>query len=324
VEMLKEVIKEKDELLREAVSEVAKKTIYLDAVLNTTHDTGIAATDGETIAFVNQTAQGILGVKEADAIGRDLLEFHKLLGISPRRVRHALTQVKRGSQHRFSATLERGGVKRYVDGRVSGINGGGKITGYVLMLRDITERRMAEETIHRMAYHDPLTGLPNRYLVSDRLEQGLSQAKRRGSLLAVMLLDLDGFKLVNDTLGHNVGDLLLRAVAGSIEGVLRKSDTVGRMGGDEFLVVLPEVKTPEGVAAVASKLLKTVRQARTVDGHDISVTTSIGLALYPWDGADAQELIQRADSAMYRAKESGRDTYRFARDDLDKPGFNHP
>ncbi|MFZ5426140.1 MAG: diguanylate cyclase domain-containing protein [Thermodesulfobacteriota bacterium] len=324
VEMLKGVIREKDDLLREAVNEAAKKSVYLDTILNTSIDTGIAATDGQTIAFINQAARDILGANGADAIGIDLLDYHRSIGVSQARVKRALAKVRRGEQHKFAAQIGPAGSSRHVEARVSGILGGPAPSGYVLMVRDVTERRMAEATIRRMAYHEALTGLPNRFLVSDRLEQGLSQAKRRGCLLAVMLLDLDGFKKVNDTHGHNVGDLLLRAVARSIESLLRKSDTVGRMGGDEFLVILPEVKTLEGTAAVASKVLKAVGQARDIAGNPIKVTTSIGIALYPWDGEDAATLIQKADAAMYRAKDAGRDTCFFSREDLMKAGYNHP
>lgn len=324
VEMLKGVIREKDDLLREAVNEAAKKSVYLDTILNTSIDTGIAATDGQTIAFINQAAREILGANGADAIGMDLVEFHRSIGVSQVRVKRALAKVRRGEQHKFAAQIGSAGASRYMEARVSGILGGSAPSGYVLMVRDVTERRIAEATIRRMAYHDALTGLPNRFLVSDRLEQGLSQAKRRGCLLAVMLLDLDGFKTVNDTLGHNVGDLLLRAVARSIESLLRKSDTVGRMGGDEFLIILPEVKTLEGTAAVASKVLKAVGQAREIAGHPIKVTTSAGIALYPWDGEDASTLIQKADAAMYRAKDAGRDTCCFSRGDLMASGYNHP
>jgi diguanylate cyclase (GGDEF)-like protein/PAS domain S-box-containing protein len=324
VEMLKEVIREKDQLLREAVNEAAKKSIYLDTILNTTVDTGIAATDGETIAFVNQAARDILpGCDEA--IGKSLMDFHKLLGVSPSRLKRVMAHIRMGNRHRFSAEVEKDGVRRYIDGRISAIWGGGaKPSGYVFMFRDVTERRQAEMTITHMAYHDALTGLPNRFLVADRLEQGLAQARRRGYLLAVMLLDLDGFKTVNDTLGHNVGDLLLKEVASRLPGLLRKSDTIGRMGGDEFLIVLPEVKTPEGVASVAAKMLKAVQETRNISNHDITVSTSIGLALYPWDGADAQSLIQKADQAMYMAKEAGRNTYRFASESRDGLAFNHP
>ncbi|WP_243360988.1 diguanylate cyclase domain-containing protein [Fundidesulfovibrio terrae] len=324
VEMLKDVIREKDELLREAVMEAARKSVYLDTILNSSMDLGIAATEGGVIAFINQSAQDMFGVIEGDVIGRDIIEFHKSLGVPASRIRRVLSHVRKGNSHAFSTRLG-GGAGKYIDGQVSGIAGpAGKPDGYVFMMRDVTERRSAENTIRHMAYHDALTGLPNRLLVADRLEQGLAQAKRRACLLAVMLLDLDGFKAINDSLGHNVGDELLKAIGARIAGLLRKSDTVGRMGGDEFLIVLPEVKTPEGAASVASKMLKAVWEPRVLAGREIVVSTSIGLALYPWDGADAKSLIQRADAAMYRAKEAGRNTYRFAGEGRDGQSFRHP
>lgn len=324
VEMLKEVIREKDHLLRQAVNEAARKTNYLDTILNASLDMGVAATDGEVIAFMNQAARGILQADDA-AIGLGLEEFHKDIGVSPARVRRALAKVRKGRQHRFAATVPASGEERYLDCRLSAIEGvEAKPGGYVLIVRDVTERRRAEETIKRMAYHDALTSLPNRFLVSDRLEQGLAQARRKGTLLAVMLLDLDGFKEVNDTLGHNAGDALLKQVAGSVKEVLRKSDTVGRMGGDEFLVVLPDVKTPEGVAAVAAKMLRSVAGPRSLAGQEVSISTSIGVALFPFDGQDSQTLIQKADGAMYAAKEAGRDTYRFAGDQAGSGAYNLP
>ncbi|GFK95056.1 putative signaling protein [Fundidesulfovibrio magnetotacticus] len=325
VEMLKDVIREKDHLLRQAVAEAARKTVYLDTILNTSVDLGIAATDGETIAFVNQAALSLLGLDENQAIGQDVEVFHRCLGVPQSRMRKAVSQVRKGGVHHFRATVSPNGSERFLDARVSGIRDAqGGVTGYVVMLRDVTERRLAEETIRRMAYHDALTGLPNRFLVADRLEQGLNQAKRRGCLLAVMLLDLDGFKVVNDNLGHSTGDLLLKQVAGRIAGLLRRSDTVGRMGGDEFLVVLPEVKTPEGVAAVASKMLRAVGQPVELQGAQARVSASIGLALYPWDGATGEALIQRADAAMYEAKAAGRGTYRFAGKAARELDLNHP
>ena len=321
VEMLKEVIREKDQLLKEAVHEAARKSDYLDTIMNSSMDMGIAATEGDSIVFMNQAARNILGGmggESSDEAQGDLFDFHKRMGISARRVKSVIAKVRRGSQHSFSAKLDSKGCERYLDCCISGIMGEDrKSSGYVVLLRDVTERHLAEETIKHMAYHDALTGLPNRFLASDRLEQGLAQAKRRGCLLAVMLLDLDGFKMVNDTLGHNVGDLLLRSVAAKLDGLLRRSDTVARMGGDEFLVILPEVKTPEGVASVASKMLKAVREIRSVGGCAIRMSTSAGLAMYPWDGDEPQTLIQRADAALYAAKDAGRDTYRFATDKMD-------
>lgn len=319
VETLRNVIREKDLLLREAVAEAAKKTNYLDTILNASLDMGIAATDGDTLAFINQAAQTIFEVDPADVIGRGLVDFHRSIGVSRRRVMNGLAEVRKNKHHSFTFHRKIGGRGQYVETRITAIWEGDKPKDYVCMVRDVTERRMAEETIRRMAYHDALTGLPNRFLVSDRLEQGLAQATRKGCLLGVMLLDLDGFKVVNDTLGHNVGDLLLRQVSERLAGVLRKSDTVGRMGGDEFLIVMPEARDPRDVESVALKVLAAVGEPRRIAGNDLRVTTSLGIALFPYDGLDAQTLIMKADMAMYKAKEGGRSTFRFAEPDADSP-----
>ncbi|WP_243438276.1 diguanylate cyclase domain-containing protein [Fundidesulfovibrio soli] len=313
VEMLREVIREKDEMLREAVGEAARKSIYLDSILNSSMDLGIVASEGNTLAFVNQAARRMLSLPEGEGIGQDLLGLHRALGVTARSFRKILADAKRGKEHGFCVQVGSAEGMRYLEGRVNGIRGGGnQAEGFLLTLQDVTEKRTAEETVRRMAYHDALTGLPNRFLVADRLEQGLAQARRKGSLLAVMLLDLDGFKQVNDTLGHNIGDQLLQAVAGRLGGLLRKSDTVGRMGGDEFLVILPEVKTPEGAAAVAGKMLRAVFEAYAIGGHTLKLSTSIGVSFYPWDGSDAATLIQKADKAMYAAKGAGRNAFRFS------------
>jgi diguanylate cyclase (GGDEF)-like protein len=160
-----------------------------------------------------------------------------------------------------------------------------------------------------MALHDALTGLPNRTLLSDRLNVALAQASRNGHKIAVMMLDLDRFKNVNDSLGHSVGDELLKAVAQRLEDILRRSDTVARMGGDEFIILLPQVNQTEYAARVARKLLNSFKKPFMVEGHELRMTTSIGVALYPEAGEDAESLLRHADNAMYRAKERGRDRY---------------
>lgn len=178
-----------------------------------------------------------------------------------------------------------------------------------LLQQEITERMRAEEIIKQMAYHDALTGLPNRRLFSDRLKVAMAHAQRNQRRLAVMLFDLDHFKDVNDTLGHSMGDRLLQAVGERLTSLLRKEDTVARMGGDEFMVLLPEVAGGEGAAEVAQKILESIREPFVFDGHEIHVTTSIGIALYPDAGEDGDTLMKNADIAMYRAKDQGRDNY---------------
>jgi len=175
--------------------------------------------------------------------------------------------------------------------------------------RDITERKRTEEQLAYMATHDPLTGLPNRMLFNDRLTVALAHAQRNRQKLAVVLLDLDHFKDVNDTLGHSVGDKLLQAVGERLTSLLRKSDTIARMGGDEFMLILPEIARVEDTARVAQKVLESFREPFVFDGHEARITTSIGIAIYPNDGEDADTLMRDADVAMYRAKAQGRNNY---------------
>jgi diguanylate cyclase (GGDEF)-like protein/PAS domain S-box-containing protein len=181
--------------------------------------------------------------------------------------------------------------------------------GVVCVLRDITERTYAEEQIKHLAYHDALTGLPNRLLFKDRLTVALSHAQREHSRLAVLFLDLDRFKVINDSLGHNIGDQLLQAVAARVQSCVRESDTVARLGGDEFTLMLPNLVRSEDAAPIAQKILEAVRYPFHIEGREFFITTSIGISLYPEDGTDAETLIKNADTAMYQAKEQGRDNY---------------
>jgi len=174
---------------------------------------------------------------------------------------------------------------------------------------DITERKRLEQKLVDMATHDPLTGLPNRLLLNDRLAVGLTQAQRNDTRLAVMMLDLDRFKDVNDTFGHSVGDELLRAAGERLTGLVRKSDTVARMGGDEFVVLLPQIAKIEDATRVAQKILEAFRKPFVLGGHQVHTTTSIGIAIYPEDGEDVETLFKNADTAMYWVKEQGRDNY---------------
>ncbi|MCB8746004.1 EAL domain-containing protein [Rhodoferax sp. U2-2l] len=168
-----------------------------------------------------------------------------------------------------------------------------------------------QERLNYLAYYDVLTGLPNRTLLDDRLEQGTRAARRNDGLLAVMSVDLDNFKAVNDTLGHTVGDALLREVANRLVSCVRDTDTVGRLGGDEFLILLPEIGSSEDAAMVARKLIESCARPYLIAGHELFVSASIGITLFPTDAAESETLIRNADTAMYRAKELGRNTYQF-------------
>lgn len=176
---------------------------------------------------------------------------------------------------------------------------------------EIAERKLAEQRIRHMAQHDALTGLPNRALLSDRLEQSLIQARRHGHRVAVMFLDLDRFKAINDSLGHEVGDELLKEIARRLRGVVRAADTVGRLGGDEFVVVLHETQDAAAAAHVAEKIIAAFVPPVRVGPHELRASTSIGIALYPEDGDTAPALLKCADAAMYHAKNGGRDRFHF-------------
>lgn len=171
------------------------------------------------------------------------------------------------------------------------------------------KRQDAEATIRYQAFHDLLTGLPNRMLFNDRLPLALAQAHRSGSLLAVMFLDLDRFKTINDTLGHAIGDLLLQGVAQRLTPCLREGDTVSRWGGDEFTILLPQIQSVEDAAKAAQRILEALKPAFDLDGHELYVTSSIGVAIYPHDGEDCHALLKNADAALYRVKEQGRNGY---------------
>lgn len=178
------------------------------------------------------------------------------------------------------------------------------------IFRDITQRKLAEERLNALAHYDTLTGLPNRLLFQDRLAQALNQARRERRLVGLLYLDLDRFKLINDTLGHTIGDQLLKTVAQRLVGCVRASNAVSRLGGDEFTIVLPGLTTPEGAAVVARKILRAVSQPVSIQGHEVFVTPSIGVTISPTDGDDIEILLKNADTAMYRAKERG-NAYQF-------------
>lgn len=185
----------------------------------------------------------------------------------------------------------------------------GEITHYAALFSDITELKENERKIRHLAYYDPLTGLPNRRLFHDRLDLAIAHAHRSRGRLAVLFIDLDHFKKINDTLGHAVGDQLLEVVAGKLTDCLREDDSVARTGGDEFLALLPEIEDFEPVADVAQRIIESLSQPVILEGRELVIGCSVGVAFYPDDGRDGDSLLKHADIAMYRAKQSGRNTY---------------
>ena len=195
---------------------------------------------------------------------------------------------------------------------VSAVRGDdGRPKNYVYIFSDMTERKDAQQRIEFLAHHDPLTGLPNRLLLRDRVEQAQTLASRLQSRVALLFLDLDHFKTINDSLGHPVGDDLLKAVVERLKNCVRESDTISRQGGDEFIILLNDVRDSEAVARVADKIQQRMAEPFVLGNHSLSSTFSIGIALYPDDGEDFDSLLQKADTAIYHAKESGRNNHRF-------------
>ena len=187
----------------------------------------------------------------------------------------------------------------------------GKIVLYEGTLEDITDRKVAENQVQFLAYYDALTELPNRTLLRDRLGKALAGSRRRRDKVAVLFLDLDRFKVINDSLGHSFGDLLLRKIADRLKSQVREQDTVARVGGDEFLVVLTDVKDGTDAAIAAEKIMDAMIAELVIQGRSFSVSCSMGISIFPEHGADSETLIKNADAAMYSAKESGRNTFQF-------------
>ena len=215
----------------------------------------------------------------------------------------------RRDQFRF---VQPDGSIRYIESQGSVIRDDtGKVSKVIVVSRDITERRETEERIRHLAQHDALTNLPNRVLLLDRIAQAIVRAQREHLQVAVFFIDLDRFKTINDSLGHQTGDQVLLTMARRLTEALRETDTVARFGGDEFVVLLPDVAGAESVGGVARKILEAIQTPVVIDGHEMQVTGSLGIALYPQDGSDAEALMSKADTAMYHAKSSGRNNYQF-------------
>lgn len=186
----------------------------------------------------------------------------------------------------------------------------GDFKNFILVGREITERKKLEGHLEYLSFHDVLTGIPNRRLFQDRLEQSLKEAQRYQRKLAVMYMDMDKFKQINDTLGHNVGDELLKQFVERVKGHLRESDTFARQGGDEFIILLSEIQEENGALGIAERILTSLQETWVIGEHIFQTTSSIGIAFYPDDGVTTLELMKHADTALYKAKEDGRNNFK--------------
>jgi diguanylate cyclase (GGDEF)-like protein/PAS domain S-box-containing protein len=271
------------------------------------------------ITFLNLVAEKMTGWSWQEASGRPMAEVFKIQDAISREPTPNPMDAAMGLDRTVHLPsncilVRRDGFETPIEDSVAPIHDReGNATGAVIVFRDVsTARAMAAQMTHS-AQHDYLTSLPNRMLLNDRVSQAIGLALRHSKKVAVLFLDLDGFKHINDSLGHPTGDKLLQSIAKRLVACVRTSDTVSRQGGDEFVVLLSEMDQSEDAAISALRILQAVAEAHTIDRHDLHVTASIGVSVFPDDGKDAETLIKNADTAMYQAKENGRQSYQFFR-----------
>jgi diguanylate cyclase (GGDEF)-like protein/PAS domain S-box-containing protein len=291
--------------------------------LNCIGDAVICTDISGNISFLNLVAETMTGWSREEATGRSMTEVVRILDATSRETIPNPMEMVAGRNHSThlpanSVLIRRGGDEIPIEDSVSPINDrNGMVTGAVIVFRDVSEARAMALQMTHSAEHDFLTGLPNRMLVNDRVNQAILLASRHSKKLAVLFLDLDGFKHINDSLGHPIGDRLLQSITKRLVDCVRGSDTVSRQGGDEFVILLNEVERSADAAVTARRMLQAVAEPHWIDQHDLHVTASIGVSIYPDDGLDAETLIKNADTAMYQAKENGRQNYQFF-----KPAMN--
>ncbi len=310
------------ELIEEAIHlEIERgndRSERLETTLKSIGDAVVCTDDQGNVTFSNAVAKEMGGFREAMPTDLPAVEFVRMLAVClPAGETQADSDGAEDKIRHLPANFtlrRRDGQEIAVEGCISKINtNGGEAAGNVIVFRDVSLAREAANRTHHSAYHDFLTGLPNRTLLNDRISQAISVAPRRAKKVAVFFLDLDGFKKINDTLGHAVGDELLKSVSARLVKCVRGSDTVSRQGGDEFVVLLTEMGDAEDAAITARRMLHSIAKVHRIGRHELYVSISIGISVFPDDGADAEALIENADAAMYKAKQNGRNSYQFCR-----------
>ena len=299
------------------------ETERAQVTLNSIGEAVICTDVGGKVTFLNPVAEKLTGWSLQDAAGRPMVDVFQVLDATtrettPNPMEMAVDQNRIVHLPSNCILVRRDGHEVPIEDCVAPIHDlEGEVAGAVIVFRDVSAARAMAAQIAHTAQHDFLTGLPNRMLLNDRVGQAIAAAERHEKQVAVLFLDLDGFKHINDSLGHPTGDRLLQSIAWRLVECVRGADTVSRQGGDEFVVLLSELEQPEDAAHTARRMLQVVAEAHSIDQHDLHVTTSIGVSVYPDDGLDAETLIKNADTAMYQAKENGRQSYRFF-----KPAMN--
>jgi diguanylate cyclase (GGDEF)-like protein/PAS domain S-box-containing protein len=314
-------------LLPKAIGSMIERATYAEALfeeneraqftLNSIGDAVVSTDMSGKVTYLNAVAETLTGWSLKQAMGRPLETVFQIIDAGTRQPAHnpmtqAIQDNKAGALVPNCVLVRRDGTESAIEDSAAPIHDRrGAVTGAVMVFHDVSVSRALTLKMSYLAQHDSLTDLPNRVLLNDRLNEGICLSSRYQRKLAILFLDLDHFKHINDSLGHIVGDLLLQAVARRLFTCVRSSDTVARQGGDEFVVVLWEVRDAPDVVVTATKLLDALRKPHYIHGHELHVTGSIGIVTYPDDGADVETLMKKADSAMYHAKENGRDGFQF-------------
>lgn len=288
-----------------------------EITLNSISDAVIGTDMSGNVDYMNLAAENLTGWLKEEAHGHFISEVMPLInGTTREPIRNPLEIVLEQNASVAlppgTVILSRGKNEAAIEDSTAPIRDAtGKIAGAVMVFHDITAAQAMSAKMAYLAQHDFLTDLPNRVLLNDRIAQAITHARRTNKSVAILFLDLDKFKYINDSLGHEMGDKLLQAVATRLSGCVRESDTVSRLGGDEFVILVPEENHAEDAALIAEKIIAALSVPNRVSKHDLHVTPSIGISIYPGDGEDAGTLIKNADTAMYQAKELGRNNYQF-------------
>ena len=284
--------------------------------LDSIGDAVICTDTSGNITFMNRVAETMTGWTMKDVSGQPMADAVQIVDAVTRKaildpMAKATLQNRPGNLPMNCVLIGRSGLEISIEDSVAPIHDrDGQVKGAVIVFRDVSATRALEKELTAVAQHDFLTGLPNRMLLHDRIGQAIGLARRQRCNAAVLFLDLDGFKQINDSFGHLTGDKVLQSVANRLQRCVRSPDTVIRQGGDEFIVVLQELRRPQNAIFTVERLLRALKGVHFIDQYEVHVSTSIGVSVYPGDGQDAEALIRNADIAMYYAKKNGGQNHR--------------